>query len=99
TAAVAKALLERSITQPERTLPDMEPLSAMVAAADKGRSILFRVGAPAFLVTTFGVLLAWGYTGQSAPEVRLPRTALPVAASEVQMTPATWRTSTTEPAP
>ena len=34
TAAIAKAILERSITQPERTLPDMEPLSAMVAAAD-----------------------------------------------------------------
>ena len=91
TAAIAKALLERSITQPERTLPDMEPLSAMVAAADAGRGILFRVGAPAFLVTTFGALLAWGYTGQSAPEVRLPREALPVAASQVQMTPATFR--------
>ena len=95
TAATAKALLERSITQPERTLPDMEPLSAMVAAADKGRSILFRVGAPAFLVTTFGALLAWGYTGQSAPEVRLPKQALPVAASQVQMTPATFRKSET----
>src|SRR6476646_5659421 len=99
TAAIAKALLERSITQPEYTLPDVEPMSAMVAAVDAGRSILFRVGAPLVLVTTFGVLLAWGYTGESAPEVRLPKTALPVAASQVQMTPATWRTSTTEPAP
>jgi len=97
TAATAKALLERSITQPERTLPDMEPLSAMVAAADAGRSILFRVGAPAFLVTTFGALLAWGYTGQSAPEVRLPRQMVPVAAAQVEMTPATFRKS--EPAP
>jgi hypothetical protein len=93
TAATAKALLERSITRPEQTLPDIEPLSAMVAAADAGRSILFRVGAPAFLVTTFGALLAWGYTGQSAPEVRLPKNALPVAASQVQMTPASFRTS------
>lgn len=97
TAATAKALLERSITQPERTLPDMEPLSAMVAAADKGRSILFRVGAPALLVTTFGALLAWGYTGQSAPEVRLPKQALPVAASQVEMTPATFRKTETVP--
>jgi len=96
TAAIAKAVLERSITQPERTLPDMEPLSAMVAAADAGRGILFRVGAPAVLVTTFGALLAWGYTGQSAPEFRVPRTAIPVAASQLQMTPATWRKS--EPA-
>jgi serine/threonine protein kinase len=98
TAAIAKAILERSVTQPERTLPDIEPMSAMVAAADAGRSILFRVGAPAVLVTTFGALLAWGYTGQSASEVRLPSNALPVAASQVQMTPATWRTSSTEPA-
>jgi hypothetical protein len=99
TAATAKALLERSITQPERTLPDMEPLSAMVAAADTGRSILFRVGAPAFLVTTFGALLAWGYTGQSAPEVRLPKQALPMAASQVQMTPATFKKTEITPLP
>ena len=97
TAATAKALLERSITRPEQTLPDIEPLSAMVAAADAGRSILFRVGAPLFLVTTFGALLAWGYTGQSARELRLPNAAMPTAAAQVQMTPATWRTS--EPAP
>jgi predicted Ser/Thr protein kinase len=96
TAATAKLLLERSITRPEQTLPDIEPLSAMVAAADAGRSILFRVGAPLFLVTTFGALLAWGYTGQSASGMRLPKAALPVAA-QVQMTPASWRTS--EPTP
>jgi serine/threonine protein kinase len=99
TAAIAKAMLERSITQPERTLPDVEPMSAMVAAADSGRGILFRVGAPTVLVTTFGALLAWGYTGQTAPEVHLSNTALPVAAAQVHMTPATWRTSGDEPAP
>ena len=97
TAAVAKALLERSITQPERTLPDIEPFSAMVAAADAGRSLVFRVGAPLVLVTTFGALLAWGYTGQSAPEVRIPNDALPVAASQVQMTPASWRSVANTP--
>jgi predicted Ser/Thr protein kinase len=99
TAALAKALLERSITHPERTLPDVEPLSAMVAAADAGRSILFRVGAPLVLVTTFGALLAWGYTGQSAPELRVPKTALPVAASQVSMTQATWRSREAVPVP
>jgi predicted Ser/Thr protein kinase len=91
TAALAKVLLERSLTQPERTLPDLEPLSAMVAAADAGRSLLFRVGAPAILVTTFSALLAWGYTGQTANAPRLPQAALPVAASQLQMTPASWR--------
>lgn len=92
TAAMAKMLLERSLTQEDRTLPDMEPMSSMVAAADAGRGLVFRVGAPLFLVTTFSALLAWGYTGgQSATDPRIPNEALPVAASKVQMTPASWR--------
>src|ERR1041384_443586 len=91
TAATAKALLERSLVRTD-TVPDMEPLSAMVAAADAGRNLVFRVGAPLFLVTTFGALLAWGYTGESAPDPRIPNNALPVAASQVNMTPVSWRT-------
>jgi predicted Ser/Thr protein kinase len=91
TAAMVKALLERSLVRTD-TVPDMEPLSAMVAAADAGRNLVFRVGAPLFLVTTFGALLAWGYTGGSASEPpRIPNKALPVAASQVQMTPVSWR--------
>ena len=97
TAALAKTLLERSLVQTERTLPDMEPLSAMVAAADAGRSVVFRVGAPLVLVTTFSALLAWGYTGQSASVPRIPKSALPVAASQVQMTPVSWRNSDASP--
>lgn len=91
TAAAAKSILERSLVQADRTLPDIEPMSSMVAAASPGRGILFRVGAPLILVTTFGVLLAWGYTGQSASVLKLPKEALPVSASQVQMTPALWR--------
>lgn len=91
TAAAAKSLLERSLVQPERTLPDIEPMSSMVAAASPARGILFRVGAPLCLVTTFGALLAWGYTGQSASVPRIPKEALPVSASQVQMKPAVWR--------
>lgn len=94
TAASAKALLERSLVQPERTLPDIEPMSSMVAAASPARGILFRVGAPLVLVTTFGALLAWGYTGQSASVPRIPKEALPIAASQVQMRPAMWRDET-----
>src|SRR5215510_14086559 len=93
TAAVAKVLLERSLTRTDCTVPDTEPFSAMVAAADTGRGLLFRVGAPAVIVTTFSALLAWGYTGQSAPEPHIPDSALPVAASQVQFTPASWRNS------
>src|ERR1700752_5123211 len=91
TAATAKALLERSLVRTD-TVPDMEPLSAMVAAADAGRGVVFRVGAPLVLVTMFSALLAWGYTGESAPEPRIPNSALPVAASQVNITPASWRT-------
>ena len=92
TAALAKVLLERSLTQADYMRPDIEPMSAMVAAADAGRGLVFRVGAPLFLVTTFSALLAWGYTGgQSATEPRIPDAALPVAASKVELTPASWR--------
>ncbi|HKR23603.1 MAG TPA: serine/threonine-protein kinase [Pyrinomonadaceae bacterium] len=94
TASAAKSLLERSLVQMDRTLPDIEPMSSMVAAASPGRGILFRVGAPLVLVTTFGALLAWGYTGQSASVPRLPKEALPISASQVQMTPASWRNDT-----
>jgi hypothetical protein len=91
TAASAKALLERSLVRPERTLPDIEPMSSMVAAASPGRGILFRVGAPLVLVTTFGVLLAWGYTGESAPAPRLLKEASPVNTAQLQLTPVSWR--------
>src|SRR5215475_14372717 len=37
TAAAAKAMLERSLVQAERTLPDIEPLPSMVAAANPAR--------------------------------------------------------------
>ena len=91
TAALAKSLLERSLERTESTFPDAEPLSAMVAAADAGRNLVFRVGAPLVLVTTFGALLAWGYTGESASVPRLTKNVLPVAASQMRVTPASWR--------
>jgi serine/threonine protein kinase len=72
TAAAVKISLERSLARPERTLPDLEPLSSMVAAANPARSVIFRVGTPLILVMMFGALLAWGYTGESAP---IPPTA------------------------
>jgi predicted Ser/Thr protein kinase len=92
TAAMAKMLLERSLVRPEGPVAAADPMSSMVAAADAGRGLMFRVGAPALLVTTFSALLVWGYTGgQSATEPRIPNNALPVAASQAQWTPASWR--------
>ena len=98
TAAMAKMLLERSLLRPEGPVAHADPMSSMVAAADAGRGLLFRVGAPTILVTIFSALLVWGYTGgQSATEPRIPNNALPVAASQSQFTPATWRTGSTAP--
>jgi predicted Ser/Thr protein kinase len=97
TAAMAKLLLERSLVRPEGPAPYPDPMSSMVAATDAGRGLMFRVGAPAIIVTTFSALLAWGYTGQSAPEPRIPGNALPVAASQAQFTPASWRDNPTAP--
>lgn len=95
TAALAKALLERSLSQTDRTFPDAEPLSAMVAATDTGRGLGFRIGAPLVLVTSFSAFLAWGYTGsQSASETQLPKTTLPVAASQLRLTPVSMTSDT-----
>jgi hypothetical protein len=64
----------------------------MVATVDRGRSVLFRVGAPLVLVTTFGALLAWGYTGQTASELRSPKAATTAfATSQIPMTPVSFR--------
>lgn len=97
TAAMAKMLLERSLVRPEGPVPHADPMSSMVAAADAPRGLMFRVGAPAIIVTTFSALLAWGYTGQSAPEPRIPNNALPVAASQAQWTAASWRDNSSGP--
>ena len=98
TAATAKMLLERSLLRPEGPVAHADPMSSMVAAADAGRGLMFRVGAPAVLVTTFSALLVWGYTGgQGATEPRVPNNALPVAASQAQWTPATWRNESKAP--
>ncbi|HYV10919.1 MAG TPA: serine/threonine-protein kinase [Pyrinomonadaceae bacterium] len=98
TAAMAKMLLERSLLRPEGPVAPADPMSSMVAAADAGRGLLFRVGAPTIIVTIFSALLVWGYTGtQSATEPRIPNNALPVAASKSEFTPATWRDGSTAP--
>ena len=60
--------------QPDRTLPDMEPMSRWLRLTARDAGLVFRVGAPLFLVTTFGALLAWGYTGgESASVPRIPK--------------------------
>ena len=97
TAALAKALLERSLVQSDRTLPDVEPLSSMVAAANAGRSIVFRVGAPLILVVMFGAFLAFAYTGQSASDPTIQRAVTSALTSAPPQTiPAIYRDETAE---
>jgi len=91
TAASAKIMLERSLVQPERTVPEVEPLSWMVAAASPARSIVFRVGAPLVLVTMFGALLAWGYTGESASTPTSAKLSSSLADSNPQIKPVSYK--------
>lgn len=91
TAAAAKTMLERSLVQPERTLPDVEPLSSMVAAANPARSIVFRIGAPLVLVTMFGALLAWGYTGESAPKPPAAMLSTSLQNKQPQISPVAYK--------
>src|SRR5262245_49209935 len=91
TAAAAKAMLERSLVQAERTLPYIEPLPSMVAAANPARSIFFRVGTPLVLVTVFGALLAWGYTGETASQMGTASFAPPITNNQPQITPVSYK--------
>jgi serine/threonine protein kinase len=99
TAGAAKQMLERSLAQHDRTLPDIEPMSSMVAAANPARSILFRIGAPLILVTMFGALLAWGYTGETAPQTGAAAFTSPSANNEPQIAPVSYRTERLAPVP
>jgi serine/threonine protein kinase len=83
TATDARTLLVRSLTHPEGTQPEIEPLSSTVAALSTGRGLVFRIGAPLALVLAFSAaLFAWGYTSESATKQRAEHTrfaALPGA--------------------
>lgn len=66
TAAVARSMLEKSLIQSSRPVPEAEPLSATVALAE-GSGMFFRVGAPLVLVVVFGaLLLVWANSGETA---------------------------------
>ena len=67
TAAVARAQLEKVLSRPERSLPEVEPLPSTVAAASYPGSAILRVAAPLILVSIMGALLfALGYGGPAA---------------------------------
>jgi hypothetical protein len=76
TAAAARSLLEKSLYQTERSVPEVEPLPATVAAASRSRSAILRVAAPLILVSIMGaLLLALGYGGPAAEMASSPDAA------------------------
>jgi hypothetical protein len=61
-------MLEKSLAQPQRLVPEIDPLSATVAAVAKRGGVVFRVAAPLALLITFGALLfVWANSGETAP--------------------------------
>ena len=77
TAAVARSLFEKILTQPEpldqkspelrEVPPEVEPFSAILAAGNYSRAAIFRVAAPLVLVSIMGaLLLVLGYGGPAA---------------------------------
>ena len=61
-AAAARAMLEKSITQPPRVVHESEPFASTVATLEKGpRSTAFRIAASFAVISALGfLLLAWG---------------------------------------
>jgi serine/threonine protein kinase len=69
TAAVARMMLERSLTRPDRDIPEVEPLSSTVATVGAKANILLRAAAPLGIVLAFGALLfVWANRGETAPD-------------------------------
>jgi serine/threonine-protein kinase len=57
-AASARSLLEKSITQPARTVPEAEPFASTVATLEtRARSIAFRIAASCAIISVLGLLL------------------------------------------
>jgi predicted Ser/Thr protein kinase len=57
-AASARSLLEKSITQPTRTVPEAEPFASTVATQETGaRSTAFRIAASFAVISALGLLL------------------------------------------
>jgi serine/threonine protein kinase len=69
TAAAARALLAKSLTRPERELPEADPLSATVASVGSRANVVFRAAGPMAVVLVFGaLLLVWANRG-AAPDM------------------------------
>lgn len=71
TAAAARTLLAKSLQRPPRDIPEVDPLSATVAAVGAGTNLVLRAVAPLGIVFAFGALLfAWANRGETASQLK-----------------------------
>jgi serine/threonine protein kinase len=82
-AAAARSLLERSITQPARAVPEAEPFASTVATQERGaRSTAFRIAASFAVISALGLLLfavgqdTGGSSSSAAPASGAARNAI-----------------------
>ena len=89
-AASARSLLERSITRPERFVPEVEPFASTVEALNSRRSVVFRAVAPALVIAVLGVgILAWARDGLTTPQANASQTSSLDAAAIIDSRDAT----------
>ncbi|MGH8525158.1 MAG: serine/threonine-protein kinase, partial [Gammaproteobacteria bacterium] len=68
TATVARGMLAKSLTRPDRDVPEVYPLSATVATVGARANFVLRAAAPIGIVFAFGaLLLVWANRRETAP--------------------------------
>ena len=99
TAATARAMLQRCLTQPEPVVaPEVEPLSSTVAAQGHSRNIALRFAAPLALVAILGALLLVLAYGGPAAEMAASQSRVSLAGSLHSTVPQPAASVTPEPA-
>jgi len=67
TAAIARAMLTKSLSRPERELPEADPLASTVASVSAKANLVLRAAAPLGIVFAFGALLyVWANRGEES---------------------------------
>lgn len=91
TAAAARAILEKSLLQPQRIRSEVDPLASTVAAVEKRNSVVFSVAAPLGIVITLGALFfVWANSGKT---VQPPTDIARLPAEKISQTQAATRGS------
>jgi len=98
TAAAARAMLQRCLTQPELAAkPEVEPLSSTVAAQDHPRNLALRFAAPLALTAILGALLLVLVYGGPAAETAATQSRASFAAGPQSSVTQPAASATAEP--